>query len=179
MKPKINYALYKTRLGPMVLAATEKGLCALQFADPNAQAETLLSQEFPLAVFKKVPVKSVSILKEWGAAFDVYLKGERPLQKLPLDIQGTDFQRKVWGYLQTIPSGETRSYSQVAKAIGKPRAFRAAASACARNHLAIAIPCHRIIHGSGNVSGYRWGLERKRALLSLERRERQNRKEFK
>jgi AraC family transcriptional regulator of adaptative response/methylated-DNA-[protein]-cysteine methyltransferase len=165
---EISYAVVWTVLGRMILAATERGLCFLQFEEGKFKAAKMLRQEFPKAVIQEMPAKSVPMLKLWTEALNAYLKGKSKLKDLPLDLQGTAFQTLVWRYLQSIPSGETRSYAEVAKAIGNPKAFRAAASACARNKVAIAIPCHRVIHGSGNVSGYRWGLARKRKLLQIE-----------
>jgi AraC family transcriptional regulator, regulatory protein of adaptative response / methylated-DNA-[protein]-cysteine methyltransferase len=102
-------------------------------------------------------------------ALDQHLRGFKPQLNLPLDLRGTAFQLTVWRYLQQIPYGETRTYSGVATALGKPRAVRAVASACARNRIALAIPCHRVIRGDGGLGGYRWGLERKQQLLQRER----------
>jgi AraC family transcriptional regulator of adaptative response/methylated-DNA-[protein]-cysteine methyltransferase len=103
-------------------------------------------------------------------ALNRYLRGETIDPRLPLHIRGTAFQMKVWKYLQSIPYGSVRSYSEVAEGIGKPAAVRAVARACASNRVAVAIPCHRVIRGTGELGGYRWGLERKRTFLDLERR---------
>jgi AraC family transcriptional regulator, regulatory protein of adaptative response / methylated-DNA-[protein]-cysteine methyltransferase len=165
---EVSYAVLDTVLGRMILGATERGLCFLQFEEGKTHASKMLAEEFPNAKIQEMPAKSFPMLKLWTTALNEYLKGKSRLENLPLDLRGTAFQMLVWRYLQKIPSGETRSYSQVAKAIGNPKAFRAAASACARNKVAIAIPCHRVIHGNGNVSGYRWGLARKRELLKIE-----------
>lgn len=102
-------------------------------------------------------------------ALEAYLKTQESTLSLPLDVQGTVFQRKVWKYLQSIPRGQTASYAEVAKAIGNPKAARAVAAACANNKIAIAIPCHRVIRGDGDLAGYRWGLERKKKLLEIEK----------
>jgi AraC family transcriptional regulator of adaptative response/methylated-DNA-[protein]-cysteine methyltransferase len=98
-----------------------------------------------------------------------HLYGERPLPQLPLDVRATAFQRRVWEYLRSIPYGTTKSYSEVARALGRPTSARAIARACARNPVAVAVPCHRVVRGTGELGGYRWGVERKRALLALER----------
>jgi AraC family transcriptional regulator of adaptative response/methylated-DNA-[protein]-cysteine methyltransferase len=106
----------------------------------------------------------------WMQALSSYLEGERALGQIPLVLHGTAFQLKVWRYLQTIPPGSVQSYTEVAEAIGQPKAVRAVANACAANHIAVVIPCHRVIRGDGGLGGYRWGLDRKRALLDAERR---------
>jgi AraC family transcriptional regulator of adaptative response/methylated-DNA-[protein]-cysteine methyltransferase len=98
-----------------------------------------------------------------------HLRGKSLNSSLPLDIRATAFQRRVWAYLQSIPFGETKSYSEVAKAIGSPRACRAVARACATNPVAVAIPCHRVVREDGSMGGYRWGVERKKTLLQMER----------
>ena len=103
-------------------------------------------------------------------ALNDYLENKKKLASLPLDIRGTAFQLLVWRYLQTIPAGDVRSYTQVAQAIGKPRAVRAVASACARNNVGLLIPCHRVIRGDGGLAGYRWGIDHKRNLLEIESR---------
>ena len=108
--------------------------------------------------------------QNWMAALQNHLSGHQPKLDLPLDLKATAFQMKVWQYLQSIPYGATRSYGEVAKAIGEPRATRAVARACASNRLAVAIPCHRVVREDGGLGGYRWGVERKQALLELERR---------
>jgi AraC family transcriptional regulator of adaptative response/methylated-DNA-[protein]-cysteine methyltransferase len=105
----------------------------------------------------------------WIESLSKYLEGAKSLGTLPIALHGTAFQLKVWTYLQTIPSGSVKSYSEVAAALGQPKAARAVASACAANRLALVIPCHRVIRGDGTMGGYRWGLERKRALLETER----------
>jgi len=105
----------------------------------------------------------------WMQSLASYLEGERALGRIPLALHGTAFQLKVWRYLQTIPAGSVRSYAEVAAAIGQPKAARAVAGACAANRIAVMIPCHRVIRGDGGLGGYRWGLERKRALLDAER----------
>jgi AraC family transcriptional regulator of adaptative response/methylated-DNA-[protein]-cysteine methyltransferase len=101
-------------------------------------------------------------------ALNAHLEGKRSTAELPLDIQGTAFQKRVWEFLRTIPYGATTSYTEVARGIGRPKSVRAAASACARNKIGVLIPCHRVLRGSGDLAGYRWGLPRKRRLLAVE-----------
>ena len=141
-----------TRLGLMRCVATPRGLCAVSFGDTEPT-----KQDCPDA------------LSVWIKALNAYLEHQHPFDTtLPIDVQGTPFQRAVWQYLQTIPAGEVRSYAEVAAAIGKPAAVRAVASACAKNALALVIPCHRVVRSDGSLGGYRWGVERKRALLAAE-----------
>ncbi|HEY3740220.1 MAG TPA: bifunctional DNA-binding transcriptional regulator/O6-methylguanine-DNA methyltransferase Ada [Bryobacteraceae bacterium] len=158
----IRFTTASTPVGPMLLAASDRGVCSIQFGgDP----ERLLESEFPQALLERTDAEP---LAGWAAEVASYLEGKRPSLDLPLDIQATAFQRIVWEYLQTIPRGETRSYRQVAQDIGRPKAARAVANACASNRLAIAIPCHRVVREDGGPSGYRWGMDRKRAILESE-----------
>jgi len=163
----IRYACAPSPLGRMLVAATERGICAIHFAATDEELVEGLKREFPFAVRKHDPHSMRSSIQ----ALRKQLAGHPLSQKLPLDIQATAFQRRVWTYLQSLPLGETKSYGEVAKAIGEPTAARAVARACATNRLAVAIPCHRIIRGDGELGGYRWGIERKRTLLDLERRQ--------
>ena len=158
----IRYTMAETGFGPLLLAASERGVCSIQFgADP----ERLLEAEFPQALLERSDVEPLS---GWAAGVTAYLEGTRPSLNLPLDIQATAFQRLVWEYLQTIPRGRTESYSEVARGIGKPKAARAVARACASNRVAIAIPCHRVVREGGEPGGYRWGAERKQQILRSE-----------
>jgi AraC family transcriptional regulator of adaptative response/methylated-DNA-[protein]-cysteine methyltransferase len=150
----------------MLIAATDKGVCAIQFAGSDGELIEGLKREFPFAVRKP----DEGGLKVWIEALLSKMTGRELNAALPLDIRATAFQRRVWTYLQSIPFGATRSYSQVARAIGQPTASRAVARACATNPVAVAIPCHRVVREDGNVSGYRWGLERKKTLLEMEQR---------
>ncbi len=161
---KITFARFETSLGDMLIAKAEVGLVALRFGDPGALLEEL-KLEFPAAVLEE----DASALDAHGRAVRDYLAGEAHLH-LPLEPRGTEFQRRVWAALQTIPYGETRSYREVAELIGQPGAVRAVARACATNPVALLIPCHRVVRASGALSGYRWGVERKRALLAQEQR---------
>lgn len=160
----IRYAFAESPLGPMMIAATERGICAIQFGDSNPELEAGLKREFPFAVRRR---DDVALASEVQSLLRM-MRGHKLPSSFPLDIQATAFQRRVWDYLQTIPRGMTRSYRQVAKAIGRPTAARAVARACATNRLAVAIPCHRVIREDGNLGGYRWGLSRKELLLEME-----------
>ncbi|MCH6257052.1 bifunctional DNA-binding transcriptional regulator/O6-methylguanine-DNA methyltransferase Ada [Puniceicoccaceae bacterium K14] len=165
---EISYATAVTKLGYALIAATNKGICFLQFDDNESKLIQALSLEFPKAQILRSPNQKSDSFRLWIQSLNHYLEGKDNLRSLPLDIRGTVFQRLVWNYLQSIPSGKTYSYSEVAQAIGKPQGHRAVATACAANTIAIAIPCHRVIRGDGSLSGYRWGIERKAKLLELE-----------
>jgi AraC family transcriptional regulator, regulatory protein of adaptative response / methylated-DNA-[protein]-cysteine methyltransferase len=160
----IRYTLADSPLGRMLIAATDRGICAIQFARTDGELIEGLKREFPFAMRKT----DDNGLRPWVSSLIQHMRGNDPEASLPLDIRATAFQRRVWTYLQSIPFGETKSYSQVAKAIGQPSAQRAVARACATNPVAIAIPCHRIVREDGSMGGYRWGIERKKALLEME-----------
>lgn len=161
----IRYTIADSPLGRMLIAATERGICSIQFARTDGELIEGLKREFPFAVRRPDDGE----LRVWVSTLLHHLRGKDLNSSLPLDIRATAFQRKVWQYLQSIPFGETKSYIEVAKAIGKPRACRAVARACATNPVAIAIPCHRVVREDGSMGGYRWGLKRKQALLEMER----------
>ncbi len=165
---EISSACVETILGHMAIGATDHGICFLQFGDAPQTLQTQLRREYPKAriVQSRTPKAPFDA---WVAAIDRYLRGKQPHLDLPLDIRATAFQLRVWKYLQGIPYGDLQSYSEVAAAIGEPRAARAVAQACGRNAVALAIPCHRIIRGDGHLGGWRWGLHRKRLLIDLER----------
>jgi len=148
----------------LLVAATEKGICALRIGDSDEALENDLRTEFPAA---QIEIDS-GRLRQSVKAIVKHLEGKRPDLNLPLDIQATAFQRLVWEALQSIPYGSTRSYGDVAKAIGRPTAVRAVARACATNPVALVIPCHRVIREDASLGGYRWGLERKKELLKKE-----------
>jgi AraC family transcriptional regulator of adaptative response/methylated-DNA-[protein]-cysteine methyltransferase len=162
----IRYACADSPLGRMLIAATDRGVCSIQFARSDGELIEGLKREFPFAVRKP----DDDGLQSWIAALLAKMTARESNAALPLDIRATAFQRRVWTCLQSIPFGATRSYSQVAKAIGQPSASRAVARACAANPVAVAIPCHRVVREDGSISGYRWGVERKKTLLELERR---------
>ena len=161
----IRYTLTNSDFGRLLIAATDKGICAIQFANSDDELEHGLKREFPFATRRR----DDNGMQPWRDELLRRLQGEKLRESLPLDIQATAFQRRVWTYLQSIPVGATRSYGDVAKGIGHPTASRAVARACATNPVAIAIPCHRVVRGSGDTGGYRWGAERKQALLEMER----------
>ena len=161
----IRYTLSDSPLGRMLIAATDKGVCAIRFADSDEELVHGLKHEFPFASRRR----DDEAMQAWRNDLLQQMRGQELNSMLPLDIQATAFQRRVWTYLQSIPSGATRSYGQVAKAIGQPAASRAVARACASNPVAVAIPCHRIVRSNGDMGGYRWGSERKKALLEMER----------
>jgi AraC family transcriptional regulator of adaptative response/methylated-DNA-[protein]-cysteine methyltransferase len=166
----IRYACADSPLGRMLIAATDRGICAIQFAASDAELLEGLKREFPFAVRKP----DDGGLKAWVGALLSKMIGRELSAALPLDIRATAFQRRVWTYLQSIPFGATRSYIQVAKAIGQPTASRAVARACATNPVAVAIPCHRVVRENGDISGYRWGVERKKTLLEMEQTSAEN-----
>ena len=164
----ISYVTVESPLGPLMLGATDRGICFVQFGADEAALLESLQKEYPGAYLEPMAAPG-DAFRQWTAALNRYLAGESPRPDLPLDVRATAFQMRVWNYLQSIPYGEVRSYSEVAAAIGQPSAARAVAGACASNRVALVIPCHRVIRGSGELGGYRWGLDRKRQLLELER----------
>lgn len=160
----IRYTCADSPLGRILIAATEKGICSIQFADSDEGLENGLRHEFPFANRQRDDEGLGSVTKKLLRQ----MRGLETAPALPLDIRATAFQRRVWSYLQSIRFGKTRSYSDVAKAIKRPSAVRAVARACATNPVAIAIPCHRVVRSNGELGGYRWGLKRKQALLEME-----------
>ena len=162
----VRYASAPTSLGFVLVAATDKGICKIGFGDDAAILADDLRGEFANAEL----VEDATRLAPFIAQIDAYLRGTRQDFDLPLDIGATAFRQRVWDALRRIPYGETRSYSQIAEAVGSPRAVRAVASACATNPVALAIPCHRVVQKGGALAGYRWGLPRKAALLDNEAR---------
>jgi AraC family transcriptional regulator, regulatory protein of adaptative response / methylated-DNA-[protein]-cysteine methyltransferase len=161
----INYTLAKCSLGLLLVAATERGICSVKLGDSDEALAADLSREYPSAEIHRVD----SVLNEPVEKLLNYLSGKHPDVQLPLDIQATAFQWQVWENLRAIPYGETRTYSEVAKSMGRPTAVRAVARACATNPVALVIPCHRVIREDRSLGGYRWGLERKDALLEKEK----------
>jgi AraC family transcriptional regulator, regulatory protein of adaptative response / methylated-DNA-[protein]-cysteine methyltransferase len=162
----IAYAIDDSPLGRLLVAATAKGVCAVFMGDSDAALERALTKEFPAATL----VPGHTGLRKWMRDIVGHLRGRRPRLELPLDIQATAFQWQVWNALSRIPYGETRTYKEVAASIGKPSAVRAVAHACASNPVSVVIPCHRVVRTSGELAGYRWGLDRKKALLAAEHR---------
>ena len=160
----IRFAVGEASLGAVLVAATDKGVCAITLGDDPDALVRDLQDRFPRAElkggdaeFERMVAEVVGLVEAPGQRLD-----------LPLDIRGTAFQQKVWAALQAIPPGKTASYAKIARAIGQPKAVRAVAQACGANPLAIAIPCHRVVRSDGDLSGYRWGVERKRKLIDRE-----------
>jgi AraC family transcriptional regulator, regulatory protein of adaptative response / methylated-DNA-[protein]-cysteine methyltransferase len=159
----IRYCSFASPLGTITLGATERGLCALKIGADRARLERLLAEEFAAAELVEAP------LPELKAKVLAFIAGEASLERVPLDIRGTVFQRRVWRALRRIPRGQTRSYRQIARAIGAPRAVRAVGSACGANPVALAVPCHRAVRTDGGLGGYAWGLSVKKLLLETEK----------
>jgi AraC family transcriptional regulator of adaptative response/methylated-DNA-[protein]-cysteine methyltransferase len=155
------------KLGWMIVGATERGVCWLAIADNAAEAEASLRAEFPAAEIAADPELEATV-----QAVIAGVQGSPTSEKLPLDLRGTAFQLRVWSALQEIPAGETKTYSQLAAEMGIPKSTRAVARACATNRVSVLVPCHRVVGVSGSLTGYRWGVERKRALLAGERHSR-------
>jgi AraC family transcriptional regulator of adaptative response/methylated-DNA-[protein]-cysteine methyltransferase len=166
----ISHACLATPLGAMLIGATDRGICFVGFGDTADELQQRLRAEYPQARIEPMREPYHPDFRAWVAAITRHLSENGAQPDLPLDIAATAFQLRVWRYLQTIPPGEVRSYGEIASAIGEPSASRAVAQACAHNPAAVLIPCHRVIRGSGELGGYRWGIERKRALIDRERR---------
>jgi AraC family transcriptional regulator of adaptative response/methylated-DNA-[protein]-cysteine methyltransferase len=165
----LTWTCRDTALGPILMAATDRGVCFAQF---GRDCETLVEQlraEFPRAELQSYGGDSSLQLDQWIDGLNAYIQNKQPRPEVPLDLQGTAFQIKVWEFLLSLQDGDVISYGELAQAIDKPKAVRAAASACGANRIAVLVPCHRILRGDGGLGGYRWGLERKRALLDAER----------
>jgi AraC family transcriptional regulator of adaptative response/methylated-DNA-[protein]-cysteine methyltransferase len=160
----IGYSIVDCPLGRLLVAATERGVCAVSLGDSDTVLEAALRAEYPNAQIH--PDESRG---KWVSALVSHLNGRHQALNLPVDLQATAFQRRVWEELRRIPYGKTRSYSQVARAIGRPTAVRAVARACATNPVSVVIPCHRVVREDGSLGGYRWGLKRKQALLNKEK----------
>jgi AraC family transcriptional regulator of adaptative response/methylated-DNA-[protein]-cysteine methyltransferase len=161
----IYYSTMKCPLGFILVAATKKGICAVRIGDAKRALIEELESEFKNADINE----TTSELSEWTQMLIDFVSGNKSWPKLPYDVKATAFQRQVWDRLQTIPEGQTVHYSEIAEAIGRPRAARAVARACAANPVAIVVPCHRVVPKSGGVGGYRWGAQRKKKLLDLEK----------
>ena len=161
----VAYTIVDSPVGRLLVAATERGICSIKLGDSDAALEGALRREFRDAARDTPP----GPLKEWIDALLAHLTGARPRLELPVEVRGTPFQQRVWDALRLIPIGSTRSYTEVARAIGRPRAVRAVAQACAMNPVALVVPCHRVVRQSGDLGGYRWGVKRKALLLEGER----------
>ena len=165
---KIHYTIVSSPLGRLLVGATERGISALYLGKDDGPLESSLRKEYPRAEIRR----DRNGLEGWVGKILAHLRGREPNLDLPTDVQATAFQRRVWEELRKIPYGATRTYSQVARAMGKPKAIRAVARACATNPVSVVVPCHRVVREDGNLAGYRWGLERKQALLEQESAER-------
>jgi len=165
----ITYAAIETPVGLMMIGATDRGVCFVQFGDSEAALAAELHREYAAARIEPMREPHDAQLSRWASAIAEHLTGHRPHVDLPLDIRASAFQMRVWRCIQSIPYASVSSYGEIAAAIGLPGAARAVARACAANVAAIVIPCHRVIRRDGDLGGYRWGLTRKRALLDRER----------
>lgn len=161
----INCAFVQSNMGLLLMAATARGLCFLQFGSSAEKLMLTLKSEFSAATIEE----NSEALSAWMNRLVEYLEGRIKNLDVPVDMAGTTFQQSVWRHLREIPAGQTRSYSEVAEAIGQPKAVRAVARACASNRIAMAIPCHRVVRSDGSLGGYRWGIERKQSLLKKEK----------
>jgi AraC family transcriptional regulator, regulatory protein of adaptative response / methylated-DNA-[protein]-cysteine methyltransferase len=161
---RIGYCCFPTPLGNVLIARTEKGICSVKIADDAAQLRRLLAEEYSEAEIVE------SEMQDLKARILAFIEGEASLARLPLDVRGTVFQRRVWEELRRIPRGETRTYREIARAIGAPAAVRAVGSACGANPVALVVPCHRAVRTDGGLGGYAWGLARKKKLLKLEKK---------
>ncbi len=162
---RIGWAVAACELGWVIVGATGRGLCWLALADSAEAAQATLREEFPAATLERDD--SLAAMVEQAVSLVRGNEGEG--KGLPLDLRGTAFQLRVWQALRAIPRGETRTYSQLARELGDPKATRAVARACATNRVSVLVPCHRVVGVSGSLTGYRWGVERKRRLLEAER----------
>lgn len=161
----VLYTIAPCPLGLILAASAGQGLCAVHLGDTQEQLAALLAGDYPAARLEP----EHDDLKRWTRVLIEYLRGRQRDLDLPIDMGGTEFQRRVWRALQAIPYGSTRTYTQLAEDLGQPTATRAVAGACAANTIALAVPCHRVLREDGSLSGYRWGLARKDALLTMER----------
>ncbi|WP_213880055.1 methylated-DNA--[protein]-cysteine S-methyltransferase [Pseudomonas sp. dw_358] len=163
----IHFAVGQCSLGAILVAGSERGVCAILLDDDPEALVHDLQQRFPRATL----VGADSGFEQWMAQVVGFVEAPALGLDLPLDVQGSAFQQRVWNALADIAPGSTASYAQIARCIGSPNAVRAVAGACAANPLAVAIPCHRVVRSDGGLSGYRWGIERKQALLDRERQQ--------
>jgi AraC family transcriptional regulator of adaptative response/methylated-DNA-[protein]-cysteine methyltransferase len=162
----MRYTIADAPMGRVLVATTDRGVCAVELGETDAEVEKALKSDFPAATIER----DDEAHETWTRAVLSRIRrpGKATSNQIPLDVDGTAFQQLVWTELQRIPMGERRSYAEVAKSIGRPTATRAVARACATNRIAVVIPCHRVVRGDGELSGYKWGVERKRTLLEEE-----------
>ncbi len=164
---RIQYTIVDSRLGRMLVGATNRGVSAVYLGQSDARLEAALQKEYPRAELRRDRA-GMGNLNAWVEKILVHLHGQEPNLDLPTDVQATAFQRRVWEELRRIPYGSTRTYTQIARTIGRPTAIRAVARACATNPVSVVVPCHRVVRADGNLAGYRWGIDRKRTLLDQE-----------
>ena len=167
---EISYAIRKCSLGLIIMAATDRGVCMIHFGDSEQELVAQLRTEYPHAELVKTPEASDAHLNEWIEAFERHISHGAKRPDIPLHLNGTAFQIKVWRFLMSVKPGEVLSYKEQAERMGVPKAVRAVASANARNNIGVLVPCHRILRGDGSLGGFRWGLDRKRALIDQERK---------
>lgn len=160
----IKYGIFPCTLGKLLLAATDEGVCFVSLGDDDRQLADELSARFPDAQL----LRDAAAVTPWAEHLQDYLKGDREALDIPLAVAATPFQQLVWRAVARIPRGATRTYKEVAAAVGKPGAARAVARACAANPVAVVVPCHRVVRTDGSITGFRWGIQRKLALLALE-----------
>ncbi len=166
---EISYAIRKTALGLIIMAATDRGVCMVHFGESEVELKNKLHEEYPHATFSKTADSSE--LSEWIDTLNTHISDGGAKPDVPLHLNGTAFQIRVWRFLMSIKPGEVLSYKEQATRMGAPKAVRAVASANARNNIGVLIPCHRILRGDGSLGGYRWGMERKRALIDGEHKQ--------
>lgn len=166
---QIHYTIVGSPLGRLLVGATHRGISALYLGKDDVALQSALRKEYPRAEINR----DRNGLEGWMEKILEHLRGREPNLDLPTDVQATAFQRRVWEELRKIPYGTTRTYSQVARAIGRPKAIRAVARACATNPVSVVVPCHRVVRQDGDLAGYRWGVELKQSLLKQESEHRQ------
>jgi AraC family transcriptional regulator of adaptative response/methylated-DNA-[protein]-cysteine methyltransferase len=168
---EIVYSIVDSALGRLIVAGTQRGICFSAMGEADAVLVAELRGDYPRATIRVADPnrREDSRIGQWADALAAYVAGNSKMPTPPMDIRGTPFQFSVWEQLRAIPAGETRSYSEIAQRIGRPRAIRAVGTANGANPVSILIPCHRAIRSSGHLGGYRWGLDRKRKLLEMER----------
>jgi AraC family transcriptional regulator of adaptative response/methylated-DNA-[protein]-cysteine methyltransferase len=162
---RITYTIIASAFGTLLVATTERGVCAVALGDSDGALAQALRADFPSAEIERAD----DAHREWVEEIVSHIGGGNVGLAAPLDLQGTEFQQQVWALLRKIPPGRTKSYAEIAAALGNPRATRAVARACASNRVAVVIPCHRVVRTDGALGGYRWGVERKERLLARER----------
>jgi AraC family transcriptional regulator of adaptative response/methylated-DNA-[protein]-cysteine methyltransferase len=168
---EIAYSIVDSTLGRLIVAGTQRGICFAAMGEADSSLVAELRGDYPRATLRVADPnrREDSRIGQWADALAHYIAGRSKMPAPPMDIRGTPFQFSVWDQLRAIPPGQTRSYSEIARRIGRPRAIRAVGTANGANPISIIIPCHRAIRSSGHLGGYRWGLERKRRLLEMER----------